>query len=69
MATEGHECGRREDYKKKCNPEMDLELNEIRERMEQLALRMHKEEKVHWRYECPLNRKVKWHVQKLLARK
>jgi hypothetical protein len=31
MATEGHECGRREGRKKKCNPEMDLELNEIRE--------------------------------------
>jgi predicted transposase YdaD len=42
MATEGHEHGRREGHKKKCNPEMDLELNEIRERMEQLALRMHK---------------------------
>jgi hypothetical protein len=69
MATEGHERGRREGRKKKCNPEMDLELNEIRERMEQLALRMQQEAKVHWRYECPLNRKEKWHVQKLLARK
>jgi hypothetical protein len=69
MATEGHEHGRREGHKKKCNPEMDLELNEIRERMEQLALRMQQEAKVHWRYECPLNRKEKWHVQKLLARK
>jgi hypothetical protein len=65
MATEGHGHGRREDYKKKCNPEMDLELNEIRERMEQLALRMQQEVKVHWRYECPLNKKVKWHVQRL----
>jgi hypothetical protein len=40
MATEGHERGQREGRKKKCNPEMDLELNEIRERMERLALRM-----------------------------
>jgi hypothetical protein len=61
--------GRREVRKKKCNPEMDLELNEIRERMEQLALRMQQEAKVHWRYECPLKRKEKWLVQNLLARK
>jgi hypothetical protein len=47
MATEGHERGQREGYKKKINPEMDLELNEIRARMEQLALRMQQEEKVH----------------------
>jgi hypothetical protein len=69
MATEVHECGRREGHKKKRNPEMDLELNEIRERMEQLALMMQQEAKLHWRYECPLNTKVKWLVQKLLARK
>jgi hypothetical protein len=48
---------------------MDLELIEIRERMEQLTLKMQQEEKVHWRYEWPLNRKEKWHVQKLLARR
>jgi hypothetical protein len=40
MATEGHGHGRREDRKKKRNPEMDLELSEIRERMEQLTLKM-----------------------------
>jgi regulator of replication initiation timing len=69
MATEFHECVRREGCKKKRNTEMDLELNEIRERMEQLALMMQQEAKLHWRYECPLNRMVKWLVQKLLARK
>jgi hypothetical protein len=37
--------------------------------MEQLTLKMQQETKVHWRYKWPLNRKVKWHVQKLLARK
>jgi predicted Mrr-cat superfamily restriction endonuclease len=37
--------------------------------MEQVTLKMQQETKVHWRYEWPLNRKVKWHVQKLLARK
>jgi hypothetical protein len=42
---------------------------EIRARMEQLTLKMQQEEKVHWRYEWPLNRKAKWPVQKLLARK
>jgi uncharacterized protein YaiL (DUF2058 family) len=48
---------------------MDLELNEIRSRLEQLALRMQQEEKVHWRYGCPLNRKEKWHVQRLWDRR
>jgi hypothetical protein len=37
--------------------------------MEKLALRMQWEAKVHWRYKFPLNRKAKWHVQKLLARR
>jgi hypothetical protein len=69
MATEGHKCGRRGDHKKKSKAEIDKELIEIRERMEQLTLKMQQETKVHWRYEWPLKRKVKWHVQKLLARK
>jgi hypothetical protein len=30
---------------------------------------MQQEAKVHWRYECPVNRREKWLVQKLLARK
>jgi hypothetical protein len=37
--------------------------------MEQLTLKMQQEAKVRWRYEWPLNRKSKWPVQKLLARK
>jgi hypothetical protein len=45
---------------------MDPELNEIRARMEQLALRR---QRYTGGYECPLNRKVKWPVQKLWARK
>jgi hypothetical protein len=40
MATEGHECGQTKGCKKKINPEMDLELNEIRARMEKLTLKM-----------------------------
>jgi hypothetical protein len=60
--------GQREGHKQKGKPEMDLDLIEIRERMEQLALNMQQEEKVHWRYKWPLKRKVNWHVHKLLAR-
>jgi hypothetical protein len=55
MATEGHGRGKKEGHKHKCNPNMDREFNEIRARMEQLALNMQQEAKVQWRYECPLN--------------
>jgi hypothetical protein len=67
MATEGHKYGRGADHKKKSKEKIDKELIEIREIMEQLTLKMHHETKVHWRYEWPLNRKVKWLVQKLLT--
>jgi hypothetical protein len=40
MANEGHEFGRREGHKEKNNPNMDLEFNEIRARMEKLAFKM-----------------------------
>jgi hypothetical protein len=41
MDTEGHGSGRREGHQqKKNNPDMDLEFNEIRERMEKLAFKM-----------------------------
>jgi len=33
--------------------------------MESLALRMQQEARVHWRYERPLKRIAKWHVQKV----
>jgi hypothetical protein len=55
--------------KQKKNPEMDLELTEVRERIEHLALRMQQDAKTHWVYEWPLRRKVKWPVQYLLARR
>jgi hypothetical protein len=48
--------------------EIDKELAEIRARMEQLALRMHQDEKPHWVYEWPMKKKVKWPVKKLLAK-
>jgi hypothetical protein len=54
---------------RKVKQEIDKELAEIRARMEQLTLKMQQEAKVHWRYEWPLNKKAKWPVQKLLARK
>ena len=40
MSTEGHEHGQREGHKNKCNPYMDLDLIEIRARMEKLAFKM-----------------------------
>jgi hypothetical protein len=49
--------------------EMDKELSEIRAQMEKLAFKMQQESKVHWRYEWPLKRTTRWHVQKLLARR
>jgi hypothetical protein len=68
MATEGHGHGRREGRKKKCNPEMDLEFNQIKAQMEKLAFKMQQDAKVHWVYEWPMKKKVKWPVKKLLAR-
>jgi len=47
---------------------MDLELAEIRARMEDLALWVQQNEKTHWVYEWPLRSKAKWPVKKLLAR-
>jgi hypothetical protein len=38
MATEGHGHGRGEDHNREINPEMDLELKEIRERMETASI-------------------------------
>jgi len=69
MATEGHERGGRGDHQQKTKEEISEELSEIRERMEQLILKMHHEAKLHWRYEWPLIRKSKWPVQNLLAKK
>jgi hypothetical protein len=69
MATEIHRRGREADHKQKRKVDMDQELKEIREEMERLTLKMQQEAKVHWRYEWPLKRKAKWHVQKLLARR
>ena len=37
--------------------------------MEQMTLKMQQEIKVHWRYKWGLNKKEKWPVQKLLAKK
>jgi hypothetical protein len=38
MATKDDVHGHREDCKQKKNPEMDLELTEVRERIEHLSL-------------------------------
>jgi hypothetical protein len=37
--------------------------------MERLTLKMQQESHVHWRYEWPIKRKVKWHVDKLFSRR
>jgi hypothetical protein len=47
MATECHEHGQRGDRQKKSKEKIDEELAEIRVGMEQLALRMQQESKVH----------------------
>jgi hypothetical protein len=36
--------------------------------MENLAFKMQQDAKVHWVYEWPMKKKVKWPIQKLLAR-
>jgi hypothetical protein len=51
MATEGHGFGRREDRKKKFNPGMDLEFNQIKAQIENLAFKMQQNAKAHWVYE------------------
>jgi hypothetical protein len=48
---------------------MDEEITEIRKRMEDLALRMQQDAKLHWVYEWPIKRRVKWPVHYLLARR
>jgi len=40
MATEGHKYGRGVNHKKKSKAKIDKEIIEIRERMEQLTLKM-----------------------------
>jgi hypothetical protein len=69
MATEGHGRGGKKNHQQQRKDEMDEELTEIRERMEELALRMQQDAKTHWVYEWPMKGKVKWPVKKLLARR
>jgi hypothetical protein len=70
MATEGHgHGGKKNHHQQKKNLEMDLELAEVRARIEKLALRMQRDTKTHWVYEWTMKRKVKWPVKKLLARR
>jgi hypothetical protein len=69
MATEGHRGGQGEDHQQKNKAEIDKELREIREKMENIALKMQQEAKVHWKYEWPLKKKEKFHVEKLLTEK
>jgi hypothetical protein len=69
MATEGHRCGGKKIHQQMSKEEMDLELTEIRARMEELALWMQQNAKPRWVYEWPMRIKSKWPVKKLLARR
>jgi len=51
MAINGHKCGHELDRQQKNDSEMDLELTEIRARMEELAFKMQQSAGVHWVYE------------------
>jgi hypothetical protein len=68
MVTEGHKRGRGEDHQQRNKAEIDKELNEIRTEMEKLAFKMQQDSKVHYVYEWPMKKKVKWLVKILLAR-
>jgi hypothetical protein len=68
MATEGHKKGWGEDHQQRNKDEIDKELNEIRAEMEKLAFKMQQDSKVHYVYEWPMKKKVKWLVKILLAR-
>jgi hypothetical protein len=48
---------------------MDLELAEVRERIEQLALRVQQNTKTHWVYEWPLRRKGEVASQEIVGQK
>ena len=56
MATVSHKHGRGEVHSQKRKAGMDKDLSEIRVNMEEIALNMEHESKVHWRYEWPLKR-------------
>jgi hypothetical protein len=68
MTTESHGHGGRKGHQQKRNPETDLELKEIRARMEKLAFEMQQSARAHWVYEWPMKTKVKWPIKELLAR-
>jgi hypothetical protein len=48
---------------------MDKELSEIRAQMEKLAFKMQQDAKVHWVYEWPMKKKVKWPVQEIVGQR
>jgi len=68
MDTEGQRSGQGIDRHHKRKAKMDQELSDIRARMENISFKMQQDVKVHWLYEWPMKNKVKWLVNKLLAR-
>jgi hypothetical protein len=48
---------------------MDKELEEVREEIDKLMIRMQQEVQGGWKYEWPLNKKARCLVQKLFSRR
>jgi hypothetical protein len=69
MATEGHRCDGKKNHQQQENVARVKELDEIRARMEILALWMQQNAKSRWVYEWPMKTRVKWPIQELVARR
>jgi hypothetical protein len=48
---------------------MDLEFNEIRERMEKLVFKMQEDARAHWVYEWPMKKRVKWPSKEIVGQR
>jgi hypothetical protein len=69
MAAKGHGHSGKKNHHQQRKTDMDKELTEIRARMEELALWMQQDAKLHWVYEWPMKMKVKWPIKELLAQR
>jgi hypothetical protein len=69
MATEGHRYAGRKSPGMMSTAERGKELADIRERMEELELRMQQNTRSRWVHEWPMKPKVKWPVKELMARR
>jgi hypothetical protein len=70
MATEGHRYAERKNPELMSATEREKELADIREKMEELELRMRQNTKQRWVYEWPMKKlKMKWPVKELMDRR